>query len=285
MTRARVKYAIPCQHCGRVYERQPTPSPEFVPMKQNPAAPAVATVQRPRGPYPNGTVWPLIWLEKSDRARVELRRYRGLRDGEPRCEASGIGFHNAETIIDEIPATYHGSEHWPGEVFLDQVPDVAHDDPRWPTHCACGYAFGDSDHWQTNTEQLYTRSDGGPLVTLFDAPVGAMWDTPWMGELSRGHDGIHLAVRTPAGEWLIDHEASNCRKTQFVERVDEHGRKGKLWNGRTHWCWPRHGDPRRPETMDVRLPPPPDRPHCGGSYSIGMANWHGYLEHGTLVQR
>jgi len=115
-------------------------------------------------------------------------------------------------------------------------------------------------------EKLYRRSDTGDLMTLRDAPVGAMWDATWYDDdpAYTGADGITLVVRTPGGSWNVDGEASNCT------------RKGD----RSHKCWVRHGDPRKPETLHVDK----NGNTCSaGAGSILCGNYHGFLHHGELT--
>jgi hypothetical protein len=142
--------------------------------------------------------------------------------------------------------------------------------------------------WLEPTEQmrgetkLYRRSDTGELVTLGDAPVGAMWDAHWMahGDVRTGPDGITLAIRTPGGDWLVDSEASNCTRTQWGPKEIDGKMYDKVWLGRTHYCWVRHGDPRQPETLHVDK----NGNTCSaGAGSIQCGKYHGFLHHGELT--
>lgn len=131
-------------------------------------------------------------------------------------------------------------------------------------------------------EKLYRRSDTGELVSLADAPIGAMWDASWMAsEVRTGPDGITLVVRTPGGDWCVDAECNNCTRTQWGPKEIDGRLHDKVWLGRTHYCWVRHGDPRQPETMHVDK----NGETCSaGGGSILQSSYHGFLHHGELVQ-
>lgn len=93
------------------------------------------------------------------------------------------------------------------------------EDPRWPWQCRCGYKFTPDDIWQVFTNLIYKRKDTDELMTLQEAPPGAMWDADWMHDLNeyygsdhRGDrlgDGLVLVVKTPGGEWIIDGPSSD----------------------------------------------------------------------------
>jgi hypothetical protein len=115
---------------------------------------------------------------------------------------------------------------------------------------------------------LYRRVDTGELMTLSEAPVGAMWFADWYRR--RGPDGHYLIVRTPPGhDWAVDSRCSNCDKPTDEE----------------HRCWVRHGAP-----PDVNVDK--DGLTCGaGAGSLGVWNsnrtayvWHGFLRNGFLVE-
>jgi hypothetical protein len=134
-------------------------------------------------------------------------------------------------------------------------------------------------------EKLFRRSDTGELLALADAPVGAMWDVSWFrdhggGEQYTGPDGISLAVRTPGGDWMVDSQCSNCTRTQWGPKEIDGKLCEKVWLGRTHWCWVRHGNPRQPETLHV------DKAGdtcAAGAGSILCGSYHGFLHHGELT--
>jgi hypothetical protein len=157
-------------------------------------------------------------IERTDLFREELRRYHGGESG--KCPAHPLGYHNADLVICQARAA---PKEQRGGGRRDDFP---HDDPRWPTRCdRCGYQFTPTDEWQHNLLALY-RCPGGTLVTLNDAPIGAMYYADWMR--TPGPDGHSLAVVLPPDRhiWLIDARSSNCTRP-----------KDK------HYCWCRHGTP------------------------------------------
>ena len=115
--------------------------------------------------------------------------------------------HNAEVEVGREVGTIEGSLD--GDHTQHTFP---HDDPRWSASCACGYQFQTTDHWQESRSRLYQRSDTQELVTLSDAPVGALYDSGTFRDVqgyNRNGDGMSLICKTPAGEWLMDGPASN----------------------------------------------------------------------------
>ena len=137
------------------------------------------------------------------KAKESYRRYATMDD--VRCLNGGT-YHNVSTAIGVIPWPFeHGGE---GKIPSEELKK----DLRWPQACSCGYRFLEEDTWQHNFEQLYEREDTKELLVLRDAPLGAMWDAPWMGERFRGSDGLHLIVRTPGGDWTIDGASSGGGK-------------------------------------------------------------------------
>lgn len=227
--------------------------------------------------------WPVFWLEPVAQGQVSLRRFRSSGKEGGSCDKSGMGYHNAErVIIDAYAATFHVDEsRETRREVIDAYPDVPHDDPRWPAQCACGYTFTEDDYWQTNTEQLHRSSLDGGLYTLKSAPIGAMWDADWMGEMFRGPDGICLIVKLPDGsDWPVDMEASNCTRSQWQPVPGE--QNTRRWTGRTHYCWVRHGDPRTaPSALHVDKGAKGESCNAGGG-SIQSGVWHGFLSHGYL---
>jgi len=99
-------------------------------------------------------------IEQTGDANVYLRRY----SSEP--------YHNGQTLIGVAPVTVDEKGHWHVEVERKEMPP--RDDPRWPTVADDGYVFQDSDAWQVFTDRLYRRVDNGEVVTLRDAPEGAI---------------------------------------------------------------------------------------------------------------
>jgi hypothetical protein len=141
-----------------------------------------------------------------------------------------------------------------------------HDDSRWPTKCAkCDYAFQEGDEWQLFVQTIYRRTDTGELMTLRDAPPGAMWDAEWIKKYktdSLGPDGRYLIVKTPGGDWAVDSRASNCTRPDDNE----------------HRCWCRHGT-----VPDIHVDK--DGNTCAaGAGSIMCGDYHGFLRHGYLEE-
>jgi len=203
---------------------------------------------------------PCFFIEPTDRIRRALRRFRSPTTG--KCPLPR-GYCNAVVPLDEIESTTETlNDTWP------------HDDPRWPTRCECGYAFSDKDEWQLFTARLYRRVDNGEVMTLREAPPGAMWYADGMihGDPPRycGPDGHCLAVVTPRNtdgtgrhEWIVDSRCSNC------DMLDDH----------EHKCWVRHGTPPN-ITVDK------NGRTCGagaGSILVHDGGWHGFLRNGELV--
>jgi hypothetical protein len=142
-----------------------------------------------------------FWLEPTARERRYLRRFTWTGDG--KCPNRPDWGHDAQAQIEDAPI----SQSPDGNVIGDMWP---HDDPRWPTHCACGYEFKESDQWQLFRQTIYIRQDTGEETTLRDAPVGAMYDAPWLHTMHRYRciDGQTLIIKLPdGGEWVIDGES------------------------------------------------------------------------------
>ncbi len=179
-----------------------------------------------------------FWSAPLPRMRLDLRRFVWSTDLESKCPGP-FGYHTKSLVIGEIdrplPNYDEPNAH---ECELENIP---HDDARWPKHCDCGFEFRDSDPWQLNAHRLYEGA--GMIFILPEAPVGAMWDAWWMGNQWKGPDGIHLAVKTPGGEWLVDGPSAN-------------GGPG----------WTRNGE----------------IPNVSASPSILMSNYHGFLTGGIL---
>jgi hypothetical protein len=237
----------------------------------------------------------VFWLEPTDLERVTLRRYRSSSFAAP--DGSVVtragcplpqGYHDRSVIIiDQRPCEDHSiaDPDYLQEQGVFSAPTK--DDPRWPTHCDCGYAFAPDDPWQVFPEQLFRGAPDGLLYTLRAAPPGAMWDATWLKdtEWAVGPDGISLHVRLPNGhDWCVDQEASNCTRTQWLpgtyvggDGVERHAEK--MWKGRTHYCWIRHGDPR---TGNVHVDKDGDT-CAAGAGSIQSGNYHGFLHNGELT--
>jgi hypothetical protein len=232
---------------------------------------------------------PVFWLEPTDQQRVWLRRHRSG----PCGDRGEYAFHNAMALkFDSVPLSLplRGDLNSLSETRPDGWTPVAisEDDPLWPTrceHCGCGFSPTE-DAKQVFANTLYRGAPDGTLYTLQEAPVGAMWDASWYrsrddsGDWYTGPDGLSLVVKTPGGEWCVDGEASNCTRTQYGPKEIDGVRHEKVWLGRTHDCWVRHGDPRNPATLHVDK----HGNTCeAGAGSIQQETWHGFLHHGHLI--
>ena len=144
-----------------------------------------------------------FFLESTNRAEIGLRRFTFSAKGS--C-LGPMSYHNAQTTIGQCDFKPPSGE--PDLIGYGGKTD--HGDPRWPTACPCGHKFGDDDQWQTRVNRLYRRSDGGGETTIDGAPPGAMWYADWWPD--KGPDGHCLAVKTPAGIWMIDGPSSTDGK-------------------------------------------------------------------------
>ena len=217
-----------------------------------------------------------FFLVPSDKERVSLRRYSS---SDAKCPANQ-SYHNAEFFIGDGPLQSAIG------MYAEQPP---RNDARWPRKCqSCDYEFSLEDQFQIFRRTLYYRADTGALLTLNEAPAGAMWFADWMGERWRGPDGHCLAVRVPRNhDWLVDGYASNCdspcancgRPRHSCPNISAQGERdcpGYI-DARPHKCWVRHGVP--PEITADK-----NGITCGaGAGSIQTAEWHGYLRGGYLV--
>lgn len=196
--------------------------------------------------------------------------------------------HTSTSELGEIQAVT--GDHWP------------HDDARWPKTCTkCGYTFVDTDQWQFRSEPVYRKHGTEELLTLWSAPVGAMWFADWMNYRRQlSPDGHILCVRLPGNhDWMPESRARNCDSpcvhcgkpynVHLNSKGEPSGRCQPNWeygdgnphyeDSRPHLCWVRHGTP------------PGDIVHvdksgvtCGaGGGSIAIPNWHGFLHNGQLV--
>jgi hypothetical protein len=176
-----------------------------------------------------------FWLEPSSQVRVSLRRYSRGR----KCQA-GKSYCNADVPLTVVP-------YEEGQASGDDWP---HEDSRWPFRCAqCGHPFREYDHYQLNHTLLYQSNEDDSLMTLAEAPPGAMWSADWYeGARPPGPDGNFLMVRLPGGsDWFIDGSA-----------------KGQPFHTSS---WSRDG-----EVPVVTVHP-----------SVKSTNWHGWLIEGVLT--
>jgi hypothetical protein len=208
-----------------------------------------------------------FFLSPSDVALRALRRFTWSDRGT--CPIHGDYGHDASIELERVPADTVLEYGAAGFGTCEPPEDVPFGDARWPIACACSYAFTPEDQWQYKVTRLYRRSDTGELLTLRDAPVGAMWNADWMLEgvppesnRWRGPDGHCLVVRTPGGDWTVDGRASNCT----------------MPGDDTHKCWVRHGVPPL-VTVSKQ-----GGPTCAaGAGSILSGSYHGFLRDGQLV--
>lgn len=191
-----------------------------------------------------------FWLEPAEMVDISLRRFKHgplESDGLPK-ECPIHGYHDAaehigQTAVSDCPRLYAGRPVI-GDLW-------SHEDPRWPTHCDCGYEFSDRDEWQYNPRALYVREDTGDLVTLRNAPAGAMMHADWLTDIhgyKTGPDGYCLQVKTPDGWWQIDGPSYSD------------GKRGPGWT--------------RTGTA----------PNITAHPSILMTHYHGWLRDGVLVE-
>jgi hypothetical protein len=220
--------------------------------------------------------YPCYFVEESNQIQISLRRFRSRANEDNPCPVKG--YHDARIVLDVRAKVRDGDG---AVIWPDPFP---RDDARWPTHCVCGYEFCQDraqdrpDYWQTFTETLWRRLDTGELVTLSDAPPGALWYEDRYVEIPgfwKGPDGHVLMCKTPGGDWCVDSRASNCTLPQDNE----------------HRCWVRHGDPTDPLGLRTGQPLHVDKNGltcAAGAGSIGMgennSRYHGFLHGGHLVE-
>lgn len=207
----------------------------------------------------------VFWCQESPKVARSLRRYA---DGPCPNVPGQCSYHNAKSAeIDFVEST-------PGEYLRleDKQVEEFKGDPRWPTQCSCGYAFQETDNWQVFLDRVYVRKDTGEEFRHKSMPVGAMWDAWWVSKdgirsvrRHTGPDGIALCVETPGGMWMVDSRANNCTMPE-----DD-----------THYCWVRHGDPRK-GTVHVDKQ---GHTCAAGAGSIAQGDrFHGFLHNGELYE-
>lgn len=89
------------------------------------------------------------------------------------------------------------------------LPRATYSIPMPPTRCSsvpCFWLHLDTRRAYTSgATRYYRRSDTGQILTLDEAPVGAMWDgydkPVWWGV---GLDRLRVLLRTPAGDVSLD---------------------------------------------------------------------------------
>lgn len=195
-------------------------------------------------PLPRGVRCFMLDPLDPELTRWWLRRYGKAGNACP----GRMSYHNALTLIGDAT----------------QEPSAPpHENSGWPTHCGCGYAFQPEDAWQVFGHPLYRRRDTGEIVTIEEAPPGAMWDARWLADIPawRGPDGRSLVVKLPNGrEWCIDGRASNC--TMPKDDV--------------HKCWVRSGEP--PDLTVGKS----GNTCAAGAGSIQAGDYHGFLRNGRF---
>lgn len=200
------------------------------------------------------------FLEATEQERHWLRRF--VFSDQSKCLGKD-GYHNAMFLLgdaDIVWTTTHGStQRFIADRSHSQPPES---DPRWPVKCdSCDYRFTDKDQYQLFGHQLYKRQDTGEIMTIEDAPPGALWYGIWWKPTAP--DGHVLMAKCPGGhDWNIDGCASNCDKPDDKE----------------HRCWVRHGEPPL-ITVDKN-----GNTCKAGAGSILTPSWHGYLRNGEFVE-
>jgi len=195
----------------------------------------------------------VFWLEPTDLVRVWARRYVPSGDYRWCSKRMGLGCEAWRLHLEQAPR-----EDWPASRAASEKEGMAF--PETCSHCKGAFPAG-SIH-QVFVSSLFSGAPDGKLYTLREAPVGSMWDADWLPNELAGPDGIHLVVKTPGGEWMVDSKATNCT------RPDE-----------DHECWVRHGDPR---TGTVHVDKQGNTCSAGAG-SISMGGYHGFLHHGFLT--
>lgn len=240
--------------------------------------------------------YPCFFIEPTGRRKLFLRRYRSSATNDNPCTGAGRSYHDARVFIGE------DEEKRTEEGYVEAVVQGSYeDDPRWPAKCdACDYQFNpadEADQDQVFGESIYRRADTGELMTLHDAPPGAIWNAFWYVDWHKGPDGLCLVCRMPGGhDWMIDGRASNCdsicgncgkpyhcctaMNADKVKSPNEVRCKGFV-ETHPHQCWVRTGTVL-PMTLDVTKGAPGESCHAGAG-SIVVPGWHGFLRHGVLV--
>lgn len=233
---------------------------------------------------------PTFWLEETGTQRVQLRRFTfGAKPGEEDPESNHIvcpkGWTSTEgyrsghaalgpVVVAEEPAhkvtSEQGYEHWASR------PDWDPTDPRWRTTCdQCGGPLPEQAYRQTDATPLYRRLDTGEVLTLREAPDGALWVAWWFNW--KGPDGLCVVAKCPGGsEWIIDGVASNCphRTGLRSAEYDPDPASGP----QHHRCWVRHGSPPGVITIDKN-----GHSCAAGAGSIVAGSYHGFLQNGAFT--
>lgn len=144
--------------------------------------------------------------------RHGLRRYVSR----SKCEASGLGYCNAETVIVDRQDVNVTSEAGAFNDLRERARlayPMHMTDEKWPRACACGNVFGIGDMAMITRERLWKpdgQAEGGFVFPRDEAPVGAMYNATWLLDTYPGPDGKCLVVKCPdglaghGGEWIVD---------------------------------------------------------------------------------
>lgn len=141
-------------------------------------------------------------LEETKMEEQRLRRYTSHYGECP--DMNNHGLHQTWVKIGEVEndGREDQSNGTNQSIKPGQTYPVAFDDPRWPTHCSCGFKFPDDVPLQYFPETLYRVQGTDTLVTLRNAPAGALWYATWLEKYDhywKGPDGRILNVRLPNG--------------------------------------------------------------------------------------
>ena len=134
---------------------------------------------------------------------------------------------------------------------------------------ACFLLEPTDQEWRSDdghlTAPLYRHPGTGALMTLADAPAGAMVRFDWATWCRSQDEGAPLVIKLPDGDlWYVDGQSGNCG------RPDDP-------NQEQHHCWVRHGVVPN-ITVDKF-----GAPTCAaGAGSIASTHYHGFLRNGFL---
>lgn len=210
-----------------------------------------------------------FFMEPTDKVRLWLRRYS---HDDALC--NGSSYHNGMLPLGEFPAIYVERPGRGGKLLDSRPERFEPTDPRWPAKCEhCAYVFQDCDPRQVFQDSIYRRADTGEEFPLRELPLGAMYFADWMihegSGWNRGPDGHCLIVIVPTTgmrptQWAVDGRCNNCT----------------LPKDDAHKCWVRHGNPAtEPVHVDKA-----GHTCSAGAGSIQTSGWHGFLDHGWLVE-
>lgn len=210
--------------------------------------------------------WETFWCEPTGEADVGLRRYR-YSDGDDISEH----FHSAQRIIERAPTRFSTTRQPDDkpDCFLASIPTSEFaDHPWWPVQCGCGYFFIDDDEWQVTQEVIYRAVDGRGEWPMHSLPIGAMFDSCWVGGSWRNPaDDLAVTVILPPGGpyeyWNTDGPATH-QEADPTPEDPAHTRSVLVPH-----AWTRAGDPR---VGPISVTP-----------SIQTSSYHGFLTDGQLT--